>query len=230
MKNIFLVLLSLAFFSCTYHSQSKAPVTPVTYNTAQYRGEASVGKLRCLALMPVEIKSYKGKYISLKEQEATAQSYGDACGNFLINEKGYEIVVVRDIDGKWQNDLIEKSGYDNIQDLYKKWHKKSGEKHAVSDIHKIGQALNVDGVLVIQIKERKPWGITQALLNIALMNIPLFYKIGSPTIGTWIYETTTGRVVWSQEYSDIDQEDEVSFSYIKLFADLENAVPRQLIE
>jgi hypothetical protein len=231
MKNIFFVLLSLTICGCTYHSQSKDPIAPVTYKATPYRSADSVGKLRRLVLMPVKIKSYKGKYVSVKDQEAAALSYEDACANFLTEKKGYEIVVVRDTDGKWRRGLFEDSGYDNIQDLYQKWHEEKAEKHTASVIQKIGGALNVDGVLVIRIKERKPWGGIEGILNIALMNLPLFYNIVSPNIGAWIYETATGRLVWREEHSIFGSEITTArASLISLFADLENAVPRQLIK
>jgi hypothetical protein len=238
MRTLFLILLSLMIHGCTYHWQSKDPITPVTYKDSPYRAADSVGKLRRLALMPVEIKSYAAKYAYEKEQEAAqeaaALSYEDACARLLSEKKGYEIVVVMDADGKWQSSLFENSGYNNIQDLYQKWHKETAEKHTTSVIQNIGRALNVDGVLVIRIKERKPWGVTEGTLNIALVNIPLFYSIASPDLGAWIYETATGRRVWREEHSIGNEAGvgttTVTVSLISLFADLENAVPHQLIK
>jgi hypothetical protein len=231
MRNTYIVLLFFTIYGCAYHSQSKDPVTPATYKAASYRSADSVGKLRRLALMPVEIKSYKGKYVSVKDEAAAALSYEDACAHFLTGKKGYEIVVVRDKDGKWRSGLFENSGYGTIQDLYQKWHKETVEKNTAPDIQKIGHALNVDGVLVLRIKERKPWGVTAGILNIALMNIPLFYNMASPNIGAWIYETATGRLVWREEHSTFGSETiPATDSLTNLFADMENAVPRQLIK
>lgn len=230
MRNILFVLLFLTICACTYHSQSKDQVAPVTYKSKPYRSADSLGKLRRLALMPVEIKSYRDKYVSVKDHAAAAVSYEDACANFLTEKKGYEIVVARNADEKWRSGLFEDSGYNNIQDLYQKWHKEAADMQASSVIQKIGGALNVDGVLVIRIKERKPWGLTEGLLNIALINIPLFYNVASPNIGAWIYETATGRLVWREERSIFGNEAATATdSLISLFADLENAVPRQLI-
>jgi hypothetical protein len=230
MKNVFFVLVFLTICGCTYHSQSKDPITPVTYKATSCRSPESVGKLRRLVLMPVEIRSYKGRYVSVKDQEAAAQSYEDACAHFLTEQKGYEVVVVRDTDGKWRSGLLTNSGHENIQDLYQKWHKEKGEKHTRSVIQQIGGALNVDGVLVIRIKERKPWGVTKGLMNIALMNIPLYHNIASPNTGAWIYETSTGRLVWRQERSTFVDKTTSATTLVILFADLENAVPLQLIK
>ena len=151
----------------------------------------------------------------------------------MNNKKGYEIVVVRNEDGRWRSVLFEGAGFNHIQELYQKWNKEKVEKHTTSIIQKIGGALNVDGVLVIRIKERKPWGTIDTLLNLTLMNIPLFYNLASPDIGAWIYETSTGRLVWSEEHSIFGNETAptpipITESLIDLFVDMENAVPYQL--
>ncbi len=93
--------------------------------------------------------------------------------------------------------------------------------------------LNVDGILVIWIKERRvnegKWGLRGALLNLALMNSPLFYHIVTPDSGASIYETTTGQTVWREAYS-VAPASTFCVSLVDLFTDLENAVPRQLIK
>ena len=205
----------------------------MTYEAPLVRRADSVGKLRRLALMPLEIIN-KGKYDSPKDQVAAAQSYEDICANFLTRDKGYEIARVRDADGKWQNDLLDKSENSSIQELYREWHKEKAEKHTASVIQKIGRALNVDGVLVVRITERKmslAEGGLWACLNIALLNIPLFYLMISADKGAWIYETATGRLVWYEERSAIaDERSPITVSLSSLFRDMENAVPRQLIK
>jgi hypothetical protein len=226
MRKIFCVLLFLSICGCTYHWQSRDPITPMTYHAAPYRSADSVGKLRRLAMMPVELKSYSGKYDSEEDHEAAVLRHEEACERFLTERKGYEIVVVRDKEGKWPSGVFESSEYENTQDLYQRWRAETAEKHTESVIKKIGSALNVDGVLVVRIKEPKPWGIIEGLLNIAFVNIPLVYNIATPDVGAWIYETTTGQLVWRTESSNI----EGRRSVIDLFRDLENAVPHQLIK
>lgn len=237
MRNLFLELLVLAMCGCTYHSQTEEPVTSVTYEAPQYRSVSSIGNLRRLALMPIEIKSYKGKYDSAKDQLAAALSYEDACANYLANKKGYEIVVLRDVDEKCRNGLLENVECICNQELYQKWEKTTAKKKTKSVIQEIGRELNVDGILVIWIKERRinegTWG-WRAGLNIALMNIPLFYNIVAPDIGASIYETATGQLVWREAHSVLAETADISTTtsdcLVDIFADLENAVPRQLIK
>ena len=76
--------------------------------------------------------------------------------------------------------------------------------------------------------------MAEAILNLALMNIPLYYNISSPNVGAWIYETKSGQLVWREEnitaWSGGDHF-EVGLGDVKqLFIELDNAIPRILIE
>jgi hypothetical protein len=225
MRTIVLVLLCFAILGCSYHSQSKEPVSPLTYTATLDRRPDSTGKLRRLALMPVELEPYSGEYASKKDEEAGGFRYQDACAGYLTEKKGYQVVVVRD----------------TVQDWYREWKKDEGEDHAPRVVQEVSRALNVDGVVVVRIKGRKPWGTLEGLMNIALINIPLFYRIGTTNIGAWIYEGASGRVVWQHEVSDISgtngdaattaaTTNTTTAFLIGLFTNLENAVPRQLVE
>ncbi len=238
MRNLLLVLLVLTMCGCTYHSQTDEPVTSMTYELPQYRSESSIGNLRRLALMPIELTSYKGKYDSEKDQLTAALNNEDACANFLTDKKGYEIVVLRDVDEKCRNGLLEKVECICNQELYQKWKKTRAKEKTASAIQEIGRALNVDGILVIWDKGRRAeedlegWEKPAfAFTNVALLFIPYFYNEMASDIGAWIYETATGKLVWSEAHSI--SASRVSLApnrIVNLFADLENAVPRQLIK
>lgn len=238
MRNLLLVLLVLTMCGCTYHSQTDEPVTSVTYELPQYRSASSIGNLRRLALMPIELTSYKGQYNSEKDQLTAALSYEDACANFLTDKKGYEIVVLRDVDEKCRNGLLENVECICNQELHQKWKKTTAKKKTASAIQEIGRALNVDGILVIWYKGRKAeedlegWEKPAfAFLNVALLFTPFFYNEMSPDIGAWIYETATGQRVWSEAHSiSASGFSPASERLVNLFTDLENAVPQQLIK
>ncbi len=239
MRKLLLILLIFVMCGCRYHSQTDDPVTPVTYEALQYRSESSIGNLRRLALMPTELKSYKGKYDSEKNQLTAALSYEDACANFLTDEKGYKIVVLRDVDEKCKNGLLENVECICNQDLYQKWKKSSVKKKTTSAIQEMGTALNVDGILVIWNKERQDLDDWEqlwkaglfALSNIPLLFTPIYYYTMTPDIGAWIYETATGELVWSAVDSLYPSETfHDSGRIVNLFTDMENAVPRQLIK
>jgi hypothetical protein len=240
MKNLFLVLLLMTMCSCTYHSQTEEPITPLTFEAPEYRSANSIGNLRRLALMPIKLHSYKGKYDSEKDQLIAALSYEDRCANFLASDKGYEIVVLRDLDRNCRNGLSKNVECICSQELYQKWQKATAKKKTVPIIQEIGRALNVDGVLVVWKKERRfkldpmsrGWKATsEAILNLALLNTPLVYNIVTPDIGGMIYETATGRLVWHKERSSMAEQSSTFHGQIfNLFVDLENAVPRQLIK
>jgi hypothetical protein len=186
--------------------------------------------------MPLVLEVYEGRYGAEEDRQAAALSYAETCRRFLTEDKGYEMVFVSDVEGKWSISPLKEPGYENLQDLHQEWHKERVDKHTASVVQRIGGVLNVDGILVVWIRERKEWGALEGILNIALLNVPLFTNIASPDTGAWIYETASGQIVWREERSarppmgpDTPIEP-VTDSLIQLFKNLENAVPRQLTE
>ena len=230
MRNLIFVLLILTFHGCTYHSQSEDPKTPVTYQETPYRSSDSIGLLRRLAIMPLVHEPYKGKYTSLEDQEIAAQRFQKACADYLVDKKGYEILVIKDFKGEWVSNNIESFEYDNLNDAYLQWHEESSGKHSAQLIRKVGKSLNVDGVVVVWVKERDGWGVIDGLLNITLMNAPLFYNLSVTNIGVWIYQTSSGNIVWRMEQSTVPGEKTYDTLLTDLLVDLDNAVPRQLIK
>ncbi len=229
MKIIFFSLILFALSGCTYHWKSTESITPITYEAKNYRSSNSVGNLRRLVLMPIEHEAYEGRYRSVNEQREASRRFEMACSEFLHNKKGYEIIILSDKNGKWQN-----IGTDNNKSesnmLNRSWNKEYGQIHTKEVIQKIGKDLNSDGILVIRLKEIKPWNTIDGILNIALLNIPLFYNIATPESGAWIYETASGKLIWRNEISIIGDTNTVnSDTLLDLFRDLENAVPIQLI-
>ncbi len=230
MRYLALALLVVTVCGCTYHWQSGDPVSPATYKAGAHRSADSVGRLRRLAVMPVELKSYEGKYATAQDRAAAARGHQEDCARFLTDEKGYEVVIVADGDGKWTAGLFAEGGQgEEMEDLYKRWREETADGHTPSVVQRIGGALRVDGVVVVEIKEPKPWGVAEGLLNLALVNIPLFYSIAAPDIGAWIYETATGRLVWRRERSSFGEKGVSHVPRVtELFTDLDNAVPRHL--
>ena len=238
MRYIFYLLIALAIYGCTYHSQSEEPKTPVSYKETPYRSSNSIGLLRRLVIMPVAHEPYKDEYTSVKEQEAAAQSFQKVCADFLTDIKGYEILTIKDVGGEWDWDRIgynnnaESPESSNLNNLYQQWHEETAGKHTEQVIQKIGRTLNADGVVVMWVKEREAWDAIDGILNIAFMNAPLFYNLGYPNIGAWIYETSSGQLVWSAKHSTFGEVEGTSTSnmnhVVNLFVNMENAVPSQL--
>lgn len=227
MKIIALVLLLLTVHGCTYHWQSEESIEPVTYDASAYQSGKSIGKLRRLILMPANLES-KEKDLSLEEMENAAKNYQDACATFLREKKGYEIIVVREKGGGWAlPDEYPRNA--RQQELYQKWHEEPPGEHSAEIIKNLGLAFHGDGVLVIRIKEQEPWGAMEGLLNIALMNIPLFYHLATADIGAWIYESSSGGLVWREERS-VTETASSGDALVDLFADFENALPFQLVK
>jgi hypothetical protein len=238
-KSILSALLIALMCGCTYSWQSKEQTTPVTYEAARVRSSTSLGNLRRLAVMPLEIKNYDRTKDNPDDSQRTVErKYEEACAEYLIDKKGYEIVLIGDAAGKWPKDLSANAGPE-IEDLEQRWRQLDAPEENPSMIQDVGHVFNVDGVLLLRVKDRKAWNALDGILNIALLNIPLFYNISSPNIGAWIYETASGQLVWRKEYSDFNDYfgdyNKSGYRYVPntittLFQDLENAVPYHMIK
>ena len=236
MRYVLFFLIITVGCGCTYHFESEETKNPVSYQQTPYRSKKSIGLLRRLVIMPIVHEPYKDEYKSFTDQKAAAQKFQDACVKYLSNDKGYEIIVINDLGGKWIktnleiNDREECKEKADINHLYQLWHSEKAGKHSEQVIKKISNELNVDGVVVIRVKEVTGWSVFDGILNIALMNAPLFYNLATPNIGAWIYEGASGQLVMSIEQStwgDPDSAPSIS-QVVNLFVDMENAVPSQL--
>ena len=105
--------------------------------------------------MPLQMEVYEGKYASAGEQEARALHYTRFCESFLTKERGYEVTLVSGTTG----DPLQNSVYVTIQqDLFREWSKEPVKDHSSSLVQKIGDTLNVDGLVVVWIKGAKTMG------------------------------------------------------------------------
>jgi len=227
MKKALLLCICLTIWGCSYHSQTMETVTPSTYTSAPHRPANSVGKLRRLALMPVELESHKEKFTSEQERANTALAYQDICARYLSARKGYEVVKVRESNEAWSARLSE-TGREEARTLFRQWRKRNAGKHTAMMVKRLGSLLGVDGIVVVWIRERAPMGAAGGMANIMLMNLPLFYRMASPDTGAYIYETASGRLVWSEEQSNVDAIEDMETALTGLLSNLENAVPAPL--
>jgi len=227
-----ILLLFLLLLSCSYHWQSEGQITPVSYDAPSYRRANSIGRLRRLVLMPIELEAYEGKYDSLNKK-ARVSEYTQFCQNILTAQKGYEVFVVSD-GADTAAEPLQNTAYITVpKNLLEDWSREPVKEHSSSLVQKIGASLNVDGIVVIWIKERKPWNIVDGLMNLAFANIPLFYNIVTTDRGVWIYETASGQLVWRAESSceftaQSPDQSQSKECLADLLMNMENAVPRQL--
>lgn len=231
MKKLVLAALSLMLFACTYHSGPERPVTPTSYSRPTHRNPNSIGILRRMAIMPIDIEPLTGPHNMEADWIKTATSCEQECAAHLKQAKGYDIVLARDSKSGWQEMLCVEDGYCSISEIYQAWRSGPQKDSTLSMIQKIGHAMNVDGLIVMRIKEKRLWNAFDGILNIFLMNIPLVYQLRTPNIGAWIYETASGRMIWRMEQSTFgDRQPSYPDILCGLFDEMENAVPLQLIE
>lgn len=219
-----LIINALLLFGCSYHWQTQENVPTRSYEETVFLSNDSIGRLRRLAFVPIELNTYRTKekgYKSFNLNKFSLSLEKDV-KNYLEKSKGYEVIAISDNQELWDSRLASR------------WENSSRKDIKEKVIQEIGALLNVDGVLVITAKELEPWDAADGIMNIFMMNIPLFSRIGKPSIGAWIYESTNGKLVWSEEkstFGDAHTSTRVhSSDLISLFNDLANAIPKLLIE
>ncbi|HSH09042.1 MAG TPA: hypothetical protein VK995_01550, partial [Oceanipulchritudo sp.] len=144
--------------------------------------------------------------------------------------------------GDWRIESVEGSlegeVLTDLADVRKNWMDEDPDEHDPGLIQQIGQALQVDGLMVLSIRKERvgsgSWQAAEITLMFLTMDAPLFYSIASPDVGIWIYESASGNLVWSQEAADASKHGHdggfMPEDLPDLLLDLENAVPAQLIQ
>lgn len=226
-----ILFVSILLSACTYHAGPDGPVTPVSYPMPPHRQADSIGILRRLAIMPMDIIPLSDPKPPEADLTQRAIHYETECANYLSSKKGYEVVLARNFENEWRQWLSAEDGDGGYREVYRKWRSGAEKERTRSVVGKIGHAMQVDGIIVLRMKERKPWNAFDGVMNIALMNIPLVVLMSKSNIGAYIFETASGRMVWRTEQSTFGSE-KISYGHALtgLFFDMENAVPRQLIE
>lgn len=226
-----MLLILILLCACTYHAGPDGPVTPVSYPKPPHRNADSIGILRRLAIMPMDLIPLSDPKSPGADLTQKALNYETGCANYLSSVKGYEVVLARNFENDWRQWLSAEDGYGGYREAYRKWRSGNEQERTRSMVGNIGRAMQVDGIIVIRMKERKPWNAFDGIMNIALMNIPLVVLMRKSNIGAYIFETASGRMVWRTEQSTFGSEG-ISYGHALtgLFFDMENAVPRQLIE
>ena len=198
-------LLSCAFLSlaaCSTPWHTSDPVEPSTYDVHSYRSPSSVGKLSRLAVMRAEIHREpdpsETPTTSQERQQRLSTSLQNATSEYLRDQKGYDAASVDE----------------------------AAPEPNPASIHAMGTRLGVDGIVVQERWITRPWSTAKAVMNVFLLNLPLFQALSAVNLRVSIYETASGRLVWRREMKGEDSSEEVDVA--RALDELENAVPKQL--
>jgi hypothetical protein len=201
-----LTLLMLAMlFGCSTEWRTGEPVKPSTYEAAAFRSASSVGRLSRLVVMTVQFHleaedNERSQPSWLERRDRLGRELQSSITNYLATQKGYE---VRAIDAP-------------------------APDSDAAVLREAGQRLGVDGVVVVERWIMKPWSTAQGILNVFLLNAPLFRAMSTPNLRISIYETASGRLVWVREMQGMETEADLNVDLAPVLGDLENAVPPQL--
>jgi hypothetical protein len=228
---------------CASEWRTEGPAKPITYQVPAYRAERSVGNLRRLAILPPQMKRVGHFSIPVAQEDKASRPSGQSlsrdAATFLATEKGYETILVTDAEGAWRPQLLVHSEFGSVQELAATWEVARTDSEVEAAVRRIGQAYGADGVVALwteymAAEEDESESVTQGLLNIFLVNIPLFYSMSHSYAGATIFETATGRPVWKVELAGPDSpalsRPGKVVPAVRLFENLENAIPRQVIK
>ena len=227
MKYLPLLATALALSACVDVSQTNEPGRPITYSVPDYRNNRSVGNLRRLAVLPFAFELRHGDLEQARAYAATASSL---LAEYLENDKGYAVVAVHATGGGWTADSVHDPALGSA--LQTTWDAARTDAQRADAVRRIGRALDVDGVVSgwLEYDSRtlpggEGLGVTFALMNILLLNGPLFYEMSHDRVRIHIYETASGRTLWKVAASNPTGPPGVA----SLLGNLENAIPAQLV-
>lgn len=205
MKRLLSLFMLGLLLACSHEWRTEAPVQPSTYAAPSYRAASSIGRLGRLAVLAVDIhldaeSGEQEQPAWLARRDSLARELQVSVGDYLATKKGYDIRLVDEPSPP------------------------SGEEA----MRVVGKRLNVDGIVVVERWYKRPWSTTKAIMNVFLLNVPLFRALSALNLRVSIYETASGRLVWQRELKgEIDDRRE-KIDLANVFGDLENAVPVQL--
>jgi hypothetical protein len=225
--------------SCASEWRGGAPVQPVTYDLPAHRSERSVGNLRRLAIVPILVTPIGtwGTPRTGTSEEVAAFASGFAAGAaaYLSTEKGYDVVVVEGEGRIWRPEVFKHPEHGSIAELQSAWEVAGTAGNAEDVARRLGRALGVDGLLVMSIElpekpRDDPATLGLAMLNLVLVNIPLYYFMSHTAAEATILETASGKAVWRMDISGgrYNLQGGWPIAPSDFFEELENAIPARL--
>lgn len=218
---------------CTSEGRIHELVQPTTYNLPAYRAHNSVGNLRRLVIAPAKITSPLTIHVSDDQKTRFARDEAAQVASFLSYRKGYEVIVLLNGEASWQHDSTMKIIYANNIELASKWLSSATNEQEGLAAKEIGEKFKVDGVVSIWAERcGNPTfmeGILAGFLTIGTLGLPLIYGISHESGRVVIYETATGLPIWNASCA-IFACQTVEDKAAKLFVNIENALPAQLIK
>lgn len=238
MKRIIVLFVTFCFyalFACSSTTvTTKSDVTPITYKGIDGNLERSVGKLRRLAILPLQVKvSPEDQRLCIDpcDWDLLLKNIAKDSYDYLQEKRGYEVISLDprvsppDIEGI-SSDQSEKIAKVIIQHAASLTEEANSQPEIETLIRDFGKRLKVDGIVVIKgsatdltLIDGASWYLTFAL------SIPISMARIGLRLEARIYETTTGKFVWGCKIYRGGSPFASSFSGSDLFGTIEPAVP-----
>ena len=203
-------------------------ISPTTYSLREIPISRSVGRLRRLALMPVSFRLERGGSADPSDESEELrlrQDIAEVARRFLVDWRGYEVVVVEDYVPDQLACMLE-------------WASVS-ENDAVPPVQvtrvvgDLARRHQVDGVMLIQGQLRMLSDLGFAvILGTAGLAWPIVLPADSGgELRVDLFESDSGRIVWRSRGEDWVGDATLNFSLEveNLLDPLEHAVPRSMV-
>lgn len=222
-----LLLVLTASCSSTIE-QYQGEFTPISYQ--RYVGSApkTIGKLRKLALVPINYQYVmNGEHDRIKEKNYSASLHSYTL-EYLTDEKGYVLFDAADLDADKTRQLMAWVGREQLG--------ARAPNDLMEIIREIGSKYLCDGVLLVNSYQspRSSWVVWLTILS-ASLTWPLLFIENQWDSNAYIIETHSGVYVWhanawDKMFSDLDIKPDREQLQPALFLDMEPAAPAVLTE
>ena len=226
-----IVIVASSCVGCSHSVwTSSREIVPTTYSVSDVSIKRNVGRLRRLALMPVSFRLEGGGSvdpIDESHEPRLREDISNVARRFLVDWRGYEVVVVDDCDSDQVAVLLEWASTSENDAA-----PPEPVRQAIADL---GRRHHVDGVVLIQ-------GRLKILSDLGLAIICATGSLAWPVVlpadsganlRIDMFESGSGRIVWRSQAEDWigDPSDRnVSLQVERLLHPLEHAVPRVMVE
>ncbi len=207
------VLLSLVACSTRVLWQDPKDLLPISYRSTKAPVALTVGRLRRLVIAPVRFAWIQdGKHVSQVEEQVKRELTSLTL-RVLTDQKGYEAIPLELYEDIYQEKLqLSRGEVETSIAALTDWANISPDgtqppEGLVGDVSKIGRALNVDGLMVVQGVAIPPSNAIVALTILSAgLAWPLLFagKNNDVRMLADLYEVSTGRIVWRSRLREKD--------------------------
>lgn len=245
---VILLLIIGLLLGCTSQNvwQTGTEISPVSYELPGETLDRTIGRLKRLAIIPGEFNAERSTTFddvvnpppnTKISAESLRSTFLSEAASFLSDERGYEVQFLDPLKFPDSDDATLGNRLENCSDLLVTWAKTANGDDASppeieSCVKRAGQALNVDGLIVIGASQKfdHGWRVVLTVLTASLA-WPTLMTQAQIEASAAIFEVSSGQIVWRSRFSKSASELTAGSVVVGLLLEnIEHALPEVLIE